>query len=77
MSTRRHLHSPPIVARIEESLINLVMRICVEGIGSTPVIDENGKLEGIITETDILEDLAKDETIKVFNTNLVDCLATY
>jgi CBS domain-containing protein len=36
----------------------------VEGIGAAPVIDEEGKLVGIVTRREILDDLARTESVE-------------
>ncbi len=58
------MSSPVFAARRGELLINLAMRMYVEGIGAAPVIDEEGKLVGIVTRREILDDLARTESVE-------------
>lgn len=42
-----------ITARPDEDLITISKRMRVSGVGRLPIVDENGKLQGIVTETDL------------------------
>jgi len=51
--------TPVFAARRDESLVDVAMRMYVEGVGSLPVIDEKGVLMGLVTRKEILEDMVE------------------
>ncbi len=60
------MKSPAVTARRETSIENLAKIMYDKGIGSVIIVDEDGRLEGIVTERDIIYAVAKDKVGKEF-----------
>jgi len=54
----RVMSQPPIVINADASVEQAARRLAEKKIGCLPVIDEDGKLVGLITETDLLRHFA-------------------
>lgn len=69
LKARNIMSSPAVTLPITSSLYEVVEKMCKENIGSVLIVDENGKISGIITERDIIyaasRGLFKKEDIKV------------
>lgn len=50
-----------IKAFLDESFIDVLERMILNHIGSIPIVDDKGRVYGIITERDLLYDLALEE----------------
>lgn len=58
------MSTPPITARREDSVEEMAKIMYDNVIGSVIIVDEEGKLEGIVTERDIIYAVAKDKAAK-------------
>ncbi len=55
----------PIVAKITDKITKVLEKMILEGIGVVPVLDEENKIYGIITERDLVEYFAEKEEVGV------------
>ena len=53
-SAREIMHNDVAVAGLDESLVAVAQRMRDLHIGALPVLDENGELQGIVTDRDIV-----------------------
>ncbi|RLG78628.1 MAG: histidine kinase [Thermoprotei archaeon] len=58
------MSTPPITARRDDSIEEMAKIMYDNLIGSVNIVDEEGKLEGIVTERDIIYAVAKDKVGK-------------
>ena len=58
------MSTPPITARRDDSIEEMAKIMYDNLIGSVIIVDEEGKLEGIVTERDIIYAVAKDKVGK-------------
>ena len=56
-----------IVAKTDDSIANVATLLIKEKIGGLPVVDENNKVVGIISETDIMQKETDIESPRVLN----------
>ena len=56
-----------IVAKTDDSIANVATLLIKEKIGGLPVVDENNKVVGIISETDIMQKEIDIESPRVLN----------
>ena len=51
---REVMHAPPVTARPDDTLVTAAVEIGVRKIGSLPVVDDEHRLVGILTDTDLM-----------------------
>ena len=52
------MSSPPVTIRGSETIVNAARLMRERGVGSLIVVDSQGRIEGIVTERDVLNSLA-------------------
>lgn len=55
----------PIVAYTSDKITNVIEKMIIEGIGVVPILDEENKIYGIVTERDLVEYFAEKEEVGV------------
>jgi len=52
----RHLDHPPVTFRLDVTVRDAVDALADNGVTAAPVADENGRLVGMVTDTELLDD---------------------
>lgn len=55
----------PIVAYTSDKITNVIEKMIIEGIGVVPILDEENKIYGIVTERDLVEYFVEKEEVGV------------